>query len=162
MDLWSALEILLSCMEGKEVYLEWLHESLGREEFEMAIRPILLFCFCFFPFFCNSFEEFIQNIYPRGERKHAACQKPRHISQDFERGQTVLHATHLTVEDGLTEMPSRAGVPQGSVFSLIILSSTSPPFENLHDPSLSTFFSSPLPTSALFSCLSLHLGPLMT
>lgn len=55
----------------------------------------------------NSFEEFTQKIHTRGERKDAVCQKPRHVSYDFERRQDyntcqhtlhtylpALHATH--------------------------------------------------------------------
>lgn len=128
----------------------------------MAIRPILLFCFCFFLFFAILLKSLFKIYIPEVKENMLHARNLDIFLKTLKEDKTVLHATHLTVEDGLTEMPSRAGVPQGSVFNLLILSSTSPPLENLHDPSLSAFFSSPLPTSALFSCLSLHLGPLIT
>lgn len=48
-------------------------------------------------------------------------------------------------------MPSGAGVPQGSAFSLLVLAST--PLEKLHNPSLSPLVSSPLLSSLFLSPL---------
>ena len=43
----------------------------------------------------NSFEDFIQKLYPGDERQYTACQEPRYVSHDFERRLHYMQHTLL-------------------------------------------------------------------